>query len=214
MAAYENIYTWNLKMIKTNSQAYQDIFAYSVIGKNGTYIEIGANKPSKNNNTYELEISHNWKGFSIEFNTKLKKHWDISDRKNAIFWDDAITFNYVQALEQTNLPLEIDYLSCDIEPPSNTFAALQAVIQQGIKFKCITFEHDLYASKDVDYDIISRSFLENNGYKVAVKNVYWDNNPNNHFETWYVRNDLNFETITFDDWKIKIKNAYPEIQFS
>lgn len=201
-------------MQKSNSQAFQDVFAHSIVGENGTYIEIGANKPFIGNNTYELEVAHNWKGFSLEFNQKYRKHWDMcSERKNPMYIENAITFNYANALKENNLSLEIDYLSCDIEPPANTFAALKNAINQGIKFKCITFEHDFYSSNKPNYDIISRNFLESNGYKIAVKNVYWDNDPKKHFETWYVREDYPFDLMSFDDWKSLVKDAYPEIQF-
>jgi len=187
-------------MITSNAQSKQDIFAYSVIGKNGSYIEIGANRPKKNNNTYELEVSHGWKGFSIELDTTLKAWWeDCPERTNPIYWDNAITFDYLSALKQNNLSTEIDYLSCDIEPPYNTFSALQAVINQGIKFKCITFEHDLYAYTEKDFNEISKNFLIEHGYKVAVTDVFWKR-PENHFETWFVRNDVDFNLVTYSDW--------------
>ena len=201
-------------MIITRSQALQDIFAYSVVGTGGTYIEIGANHPSKHSNTYELEITHSYKGFSLELN-ELKWHsrWrGQTERKNKIYWKDAITFDYLDAVNANNLPTEIGYLSIDIEPPANTFAALQTVINSGVTFKCITFEHDAYRGGDLDYDSISKDFLKSNGYKIAVKNVYY-NDPSNHFETWFVRNDVDFQEIEFEEWKLKIKDAYQEIRF-
>jgi hypothetical protein len=201
-------------MIITRSQALQDVFAYSIVGTNGTYIEIGANHPAKHSNTYELEVTHNYKGFSLELN-ELKWHsrWRGQiERKNRIYWKDAITFDYLDAVNTNNLSKDIGYLSIDIEPPANTFAALQTVINSGITFKCITFEHDAYRSDDPDYNAISKDFLKSNGYKVAVKNVYYED-PLNHFETWFVRNDIDFQEMEFEDWKLKITDAYQEIQF-
>jgi hypothetical protein len=201
-------------MINTRSQALQDIFAYSVLGPNNTYIEVGANHPYKHSNTYELEVTHGYKGFSLELNeSKWRNRWQHhAERKNKIYWDNAITFNYLDAVKNNEMLNEVGYLSIDIEPPSNTFAALQTVINSGITFKCITFEHDAYQSSDVDYNSISKDFLKSNGYKVAVKNVYYDN-PLNHFETWFVRNDIEFQEMEFEDWKLKIKDAYQGIQF-
>lgn len=183
------------------SQAFQDKFAFDIIGPNGTYIEIGSHKPVKNSNTYMLEVEHNWQGIGIELDTTYQRFWTKHpERKNKIYWESALDFNYVAALQENNLPLHINYLSCDIEPPFNTFAALKCVIEQGITFDCITFEHDLYNYSAEDYNEIATTYLIEKGYKVAVSNVYCKN-PENHFETWFVRNDLEFTPIDFKDWK-------------
>jgi hypothetical protein len=184
------------------SQVYQDIFALKT-AKNTTYIEIGAAGPIKYNNTYLLE-KNGWIGFSLELNQNRVNQWfeDWSDRKNKIYCADAITFDYLAALQENNLPTHIGYLSCDIEPPKNTFAALRRVIEQGITFDCITFEHDKYQS-EVDYDPIVTDYLKNKGYKVAINDVYrWRKRPC-YFETWYVRNNINFNEKSFDEWKKK-----------
>jgi len=190
--------------MKSNSQSLQDIFALSICGTESTYIEIGANRPKKNSNTYLLETSNSWKGFSLELDTSFIPWWeDCKERKNKIYWGDALTFDYKNAIKENNLNLEIGYLSCDIEPPYNTFAALQRVLEQGVSFKCITFEHDLYQYTDKNFNEISKSYLQEMGYKVAVTDVYWKH-PENHFETWFVRNDIEFEKTTFDRWKENI----------
>lgn len=185
------------------SQVHQDLFALKT-AKNKTYIEIGAAGPIKYNNTYLLE-KNGWNGFSIELNQSRVDQWfeDWSDRKNKIYCDNAITFDYIEALNKNKLPTHIGYLSCDIEPPENTFAALKRVIDQGIIFDCITFEHDKYQS-EVDYDPIVTEYLKEKGYKVAVKDVYrWRKKPC-YFETWYVHNDIDFRETTFDKWKREI----------
>jgi hypothetical protein len=184
------------------SQAGQDQFALSVVTTNKTYIEIGANHYKNSNNTYPLEINYNWKGFSIELNQKkFKTNWEEqAERSNAIYWDNAITFDYAKAVKRNNMPQRIGFLSCDIEPAANTFAALQKVIEDGISFDCITFEHDNYKS-NTDYDIIARKYLLSKGYKVAVENVYAMNKPQRIFETWFVKDDVEFNQMTFDEWK-------------
>ena len=75
--------------------------------------------------------------------------------KNTIIWSDALTLDYSQIASSIGLTKNIGYLSCDIEPPRNTFLALKKVIEEGFVFECITFEHDSYQSKD-NYDKISR----------------------------------------------------------
>lgn len=189
---------------KPRGQSYQDWFAYSVCGNNGTYIEIGAYKPVGKNNTFNLETQEQWRGFSIEFDERLKPLWEVCvERKNPICWGDAMQFNYKAQLESMNLPTRINYLSCDIEPPNNTFTALKKVIEEGIEFDCITYEHDLAnpASAGMeDYNIISTEYLISKGYKVAVYGVY-ARDPSYHYETWFVKDDIDFPTISFDQWK-------------
>jgi hypothetical protein len=191
--------------MKSFSQSYQDIFALKY-SKNKTYIEIGANHPIDFNNSYNLEIQ-GWKGFSIEFNEQLKHYWDNQkDRKNKIYWQDATNFDYISALKEHNLSTHMGYLSCDIEPPANTFKALRQVIEQGITFDCITFEHDKYQNlkkfKDTtDYEPIVTEYLQNKGYKVAVKNVYPNGKRKKIYETWFVNQEITVETFQYDDWK-------------
>lgn len=188
---------------KKRSQSYQEFFAFSIAGPSGTYIEIGAFKPVSKSNTYALETDQGWKGFSLELNEKYKVHWkECTERKNPVCWENAITFDYVAQLEKMKMPKRINYLSCDIEPPANTFAALKRVIEQGIEFDCITYEHDNYANKGgEDFNIIATEYLESKGYKVAVTDVYASGNKDAIFETWFVKSDIEFIPTTFDQWK-------------
>lgn len=185
------------------SQSFQDFFAMSV-AKNKTYIEIGANQPKLNSNTYNLE-TNGWYGFSLELNrtNKIEKAWKLHpERTNTVYWENALKFNYIQALAETRMPPHIGYLSCDIEPPNNTYKALKTVIGQGIVFDCITFEHDRYQNQTgKDYSVIAAEFLINNGYKVAVSDVYVGNNKNQVFETWFVHNSIKFEPTTYEQWR-------------
>ena len=188
------------------SQADQDLFALSIIGQSGTYIEIGANRPIKNSNTYNLEVNNGWKGFSIELDQSHQRYWKKApERKNRVYWESALSFDYVAALKENNLPMHINYLSCDIEPPFNTFTALKRVIEQGITFDCITFEHDLYNYSQEDYNKIATAYLLDKGYKVGVTGVYLPENPTYIFETWFVREGINFTPSTFDEWLITSK---------
>jgi hypothetical protein len=115
-----------------------------------------------------------------------------------VYWEDAITFDYEKALISNLLPKHINYLSCDIEPPVNTFSALKRVIEQCISFDFISFEHDRYQCSE-DYLTIANEFLSNYGYKVAVYDVYFEV-PTNVFETWFVKDIVKFDTISYADW--------------
>lgn len=197
------------------SQLKQDIFALQT-AKNKTYIEIGASHPRKINNTFLLE-QQGWKGFSVELDTNKKEDWEKDiDRQNKIYWANAISFNYVNAAKENNLNMHLGYLSIDIEPPKNTFSALQTIIEQGLSFDCITFEHDKYQSQ-VDYDPIVTEYLINKGYKVAVENVFRirkyrvpnqkkKTNKKCYMETWYVNEHIFFEKIDYEKWLIENKS--------
>jgi len=190
--------------INSRSQSLQDRFALQIC-KNKSYIEIGANSPTVMNNTFLLE-QNEFVGFSVELDDSLKKKWDKTGRKNTIIWSDALTLDYSQTALSIGLTKNIGYLSCDIEPPQNTFLALKKVIEEGFVFECITFEHDIYHSKD-NYDKIAREYLESVGYKVAVENVYVGNNPEQIFETWFVREDIEFIKIDYTNWKHNLLNG-------
>ena len=185
------------------SQSSQDQFALTIC-KNKTYIEIGGNHPCKMNNTFLLE-QQGWQGFSIELDKKYKKYWDKSKRNNKIYWDNALTFDYLNALVENNLTSKIGYLSCDIEPPYNTFSALKKVIELGIEFECITFEHDYYQFKSHDFNQEAINFLSNYGYKIAVTDICVADTED-YFETWFVKNDIEFKPIAYRDWKTKFSN--------
>jgi len=186
------------------SQSGQEFFALQY-SKNKSYIEIGAYMPTKWSNTYILETKHNFKGISIEFNKDLQFYWNNqNERENKIYWNDATTFDYSKALKENNLSTHIGYLSCDIEPPSNTFLALQKVIESGITFDCITFEHDKYNS-DKDYDKIARKYLKLKGYKAIIENVYPNDSRKKIFETWFVKEDIPGDLIAYEVWKENMK---------
>ena len=189
------------------SQAGQDIFAYELFGKQGTYIDIGAGEPKRGNNCYMLEVKKQWKGFSVEFgdsNSKLrdglKNRWKkFPERKNKVYWEDAISFNYKEGLIDNNLNGEIDFLSCDIDPQEHTFLALKKVIEDGVRPNYIAFETDFYREK-IDYSDLAFKFLKPYGYKIGVKNVFSNLKTNKIFETWFVRENLDYKTIDYKDW--------------
>lgn len=194
---------------KSRGQVQQDVFVYNVVQDNLTYIEIGAYKPVHKNNTYVLETGLGYRGFSIELNRKWQQAWaECPERKNPIFWEDALTFDYAAQCQRQNLPLHLGYLSCDIEPPTNTLAALKRVIDQGLSFDCITFEHDTsnpgFADlRELDISGQATKFLTEHGYRVAVSDVSTNKDPTYMFETWYVHESIAWPTMTFQEWKQK-----------
>jgi hypothetical protein len=100
------------------------------------------------------------------------------------------------------------YLSCDINPPVLTLQVLKNVIDQGIVFDCITFEHDDYWREEkgfLETCNSAKEYLDSKGYRVAVNNVFATRRRKSwtgecHFETWYVNKDIEFKTVEYRDW--------------
>ena len=187
------------------SQSGQDQFAYNISGNNGIYLEIGTHHPLVNNNTYNLEVECGWKGLSVEFDKSFKKYWDNSEkRNNPIIWEDAFKIDYLTSFNEYAFPKRINYLSCDIEPPKNTLEILKKIIELGLSFDFISFEHDLYSSGD-KYEKLSYDFLLSRGYKIGIRDVYSRSKKYKIYETWFINEDIQFNEITYEYWK---KNYY------
>ncbi len=185
------------------SQSGQDQFAYNISGLNGIYLEIGAHHPLINSNTYNLEIHCNWSGISIENDKSFEVDWNnMKQRKNEVIWDNAFNIDYSFLLKSKKLSNRLNYLSCDIEPVENTFNILKKIINAGLRFDYISFEHDKYNIGD-KYEKLSLSFLSERNYKIAIKDVYSRNKRGKIFETWFVNKDIDFEEMKYTEWKNK-----------
>jgi hypothetical protein len=175
---------------RTYSQAGQDLFVLSMLNglEQGTYVEIGACKAEEMSNTALLERNFAWKGIGVEIVPEFVDEYN-SQRINKSVLGDATTTDYVELLQEAGITdTVIDYLSCDCEPPSVTFKALQQVIGQGIKFAVITFEHDSYAQGDA-IKIASRKFLQEHGYVLIASNIS-EQAQIHDFEDWWAHPDL------------------------
>ena len=199
----QSIPKWWRSRARPKSQSLQEYFAYGVAGPNGTYVEIGAHLPQKYSNTYALEVDHGWHGYGVELDESFRPHWQgCKERVNPICWGDALTFDHNHQRQQQGLPLRMNYLSCDIDPPEATLEAMERVIGQGLVFDCITYEHDRYCYPGgVELEHRATLFLEAHGYKRAVTDVYPGRSTESVFETWFVHGDIWFPTMTFDEWK-------------
>lgn len=170
---------------KNYSQAYQDLFVLTALNgkKDGTYLDIGAREPDFISNTYLLE-QMGWTGVSI----------DIEDlgfnklRRNTFLLANALTLDYEQVL--ANAPKQIDYLSIDIEPKTQTLECLKKLPLDKYRFSVITYETDFYDKSQGDrvseqVRAESRKILQDLGYELIVGNV---GNLGSHdlFEDWYV----------------------------
>ena len=165
----------------------QDLFCLSMTDfkTRGTYLEIGSGSPVDSSNTYLLEYSYGWQGISVEYNGALAQEFSAV-RKNMCINADATRINYKKLLDDSCFPSRIDYLSLDIDPPPNTYRALELCLESERRFSVITFEHDYYSHGD-KYMNLSRNLLSSSGYLLIVAGLKVFGKP---FEDWWV--DPNF----------------------
>jgi len=177
----------------SNSRENQDLFILSVLDKKkeGTYLEIGSATPIVDNNTYLLESEFNWTGVSIDFNYAFINDFNV--RLNPFILADATELDYDLLISNHYKSTHIDYLQLDIDPPSNTFKALNKINFDKFSFSVITYEHDLYAGGEYEREA-SRKVLESYGYTRVISDVMHNNLI---FEDWYV----NEKYMPTDIWK-------------
>jgi len=174
----------------SNSEAGQESFVLNMLDElyDRYYLEIGAFESKKTSNTYMLEKDFYWKGIALEILPECVLEYN-TNRKNPCFQADATTFDYKKCLDGAQAPRRIDYLQLDIEPASQTLAALKQVPLDDYRFSVITFEHDLYyAPENRQVKAEAIEILKSHGYVLAVENVKVDAPgwPLREFEDWWV----------------------------
>ena len=188
---------------KFSSQSGQDQFAYNLSGDHGTYLEIGANHPQIDSNTWNLETHCQWTGISVEMDESFRKDWENNfKRKNLILWQNALNVDYLRAIKENNFSTRFNYLSCDIDPASQTLKILKHLIGLKLIFDFISFEHDSYKEGN-KYKNEAINFLKEHGYKSIVDDVYPRSKKRKFFETWFVYKDIDIKFYKYPDWKRK-----------
>ncbi len=180
--------------IKTFSRENQDLFVLYILNKknNGTYVEIGANHPIVDNNTYLLENQFTWKGISIEIDVPLVNTFNII-RTNPCILADATAVDYNELFTFCKMPNHVDFLQLDIDPHENTFKALNKIDFSKYEFSIITYEHDYYRGGEKEREE-SRKILDNYGYTRIMSDVMHNELV---FEDWYI----NEKYMPNDNWK-------------
>lgn len=190
-----NSFSGSDKIEQNYSQAYQDLFALTMLsGKtSGKYIEIGANDPIISNNTYLLENQFNWKGISVEIDNHMVDKFN-NTRNEKCYCEDATTFDWLLSFKNKRWKTkQIDYLSVDCEPSMITYEALLNIPHDQYRFSVITFETEYYRGEIEAMDL-QRSLLSDLGYKLVASDVC---NMNNPFEDWWIDPKIVDESI----WK-------------
>lgn len=150
------------------SQIGQDrlILKYLKNKKNGTFVDIGCGFPKHINNTYLLETEFDWDGVSVDLITYTEQDgltWNDC-RKTKLVLNDALTINYSSLFKESNLPINIDYLSMDLEPPDLSLECLFKIPFDEYQFNIITFEVDNNREGDENRINKSKEFLTSKGY--------------------------------------------------
>jgi hypothetical protein len=136
--------------------------------KNGTFLDIGCHHYKDISNTYYLENELNWSGVGVDIECHFEQEW-IANRPNSKFvCADAVNIDYDVLLKENKMPLVIDYLSVDIEPPLLTFAALKKLFETDYIFGVVTFETDFYREKSTRDE--SRELFKQRGY-IFIKEI-------------------------------------------
>ena len=150
------------------SQIGQDrlVLKYLKNKKNGTFIDVGCGYPKYINNTYLLETEFNWNGISIDLHMYTEEDGLIWNdcRNTKLILNDALTLNYSSIFKENNLPINIDYLSMDLEPPDLSLECLFKIPFDEYTFNIITFEVDKNREGDIKRIEESRNFLMSKGY--------------------------------------------------
>jgi hypothetical protein len=150
------------------SQIGQDrlVLKYLKNKMNGTFVDVGCGFPKFINNTYVLENNFNWNGISVDIHMFTEEDGTVWDdcRNTKLILADALTINYSSLFKENNLPINIDYLSMDLEPPDLSLECLFKIPFDEYTFNIITFEVDNNREGDNRRISESREFLKSKGY--------------------------------------------------
>jgi hypothetical protein len=187
--------------MKTNGQAFQDLFAYQITKKmNGTFLEIGSNEPIYCNNTFLLENEFNWRGVMVEDNRMFYDSYKRLRPKSIHMISDARSVNYREILDNNEFPVNIDYLQLDLDANDRSTLDVLLILDNTVfdkyKFATVTFEHDIYTGDHFNTREISRKVFADRGYVLLFPDVsVFYEGRYCEFEDWYVHPDLVDATI-------------------
>ena len=176
-----------------NAQTCQDIFVDKVLNKtNGFFVDIGAgtgglpaHTPGFYSNTYFFETFKNWKGIAIDYD--INWYDSVKNQRRCILsCANLLETNINELLDLLDCPVEIDYLSIDVDDAQ--LKVFNDFDFEKYKFKVLTLEHNLFQSlpectqnRSVEHkqNIVKehahyRDVLSNHNYKLLWSNVCLD----------------------------------------
>jgi len=151
---------------RSYSKEKQDLFAYYLMGKAGTFLDLGCWHPDNANNTMLLE-EMGWNGLMFDSNMSAI-HKCIEKRSSKAFCLDVSSEVFELVLEKYWPNQHFDYISLDVDKAS--LPALENLLRNDYTFKCMTFEHDFYMLGD-ELRKPSRELLKSCGYNLLFADV-------------------------------------------
>lgn len=159
---------------RSQPQTAQDEFVDTVLDHKmeGTFLDIGCYDCEIISNTWFLEMHRNWSGVGIDIDDLHERGWAFRRPNSSFLCADATLLDYTATLNAYGLPLLVDYLSIDLEPPQLSLLALRKVLESDRRFSVITFETDWYRQRDTQ--LPSRQLLHDAGYVLAREGIQDD----------------------------------------
>ena len=157
----------------TWSQHQQDLFAYimvvtdSFLTKPATkkFLDIGCRR-IVDNNTYKLECL-GWKGLLFDIDN-AHVQFNNTYRESKAFCVDVTTDDFCRVFLDNPEYLDVDYITIDVDEAG--LGALENLFIMGVRFKCITFEHDSCSFGD-DIKVPSVKMFRDQGYELLFEDV-------------------------------------------
>ena len=193
------ILDYKILLADSGAKENQDMFAYlarAIFHGNqdpGRFIDIGCYNPFLWNNTWSLE-SIGWTGILFDCDEK-NIALCAKERKSPSYCLDVARrefFDVLNSLENKHF----DYVSIDVDDAS--IAALKNMLDSGITFDLLTFEHAAGVESSVNsLRKDSREILHNAGYHIAFGDVSSEGDintisiePGPPIEDWWVSKDV------------------------
>lgn len=181
--------------IDFHSHEQQDEFVYNLFSnyRNGFFLDISCGNPVIGSNSYALEKYKGWQGLCF----------DLSDFETTHQWSKHRTSRFIQVdatspaltsflLGAVPQGLAVDYISLDVDANGTNLAlpALIKVLEAGVRFKAMTFEHECYIHGTGIRDQ-ARAVLTSQGYVPLFEDVrLWagglQDDSQWSFEDWWI----------------------------
>lgn len=180
-----------MQYIEFNSHEQQDEFIFNLFAgkRNGTFLDISCSNPRIGSNTFTLEKYQEWEGYCFDIMDVDELYRWTKVRSSPCVIGDATTEGLTEFLKE-NVTDVVDYISLDVDSANNNlaFVVLNRVIDSGVRFRAMTFEHEHYIHGDT-LRAPSRELLESQGYVRLFEDVKpWIYGPNDtfSFEDWWI----------------------------
>jgi hypothetical protein len=155
--------------IQKYAQLEQDIISLSYLNhlRNGYFVDIGCSDPVLLSNTYRLETDYEWTGLGIDID--ISSSWNSIRPRTTAIQANALELNYQELFDKHNVPIEVNLLSIDLEPPTLNFEVLERALSTNRTFNVVVFETDEYRDRHGKFRAIeSLLFMEALGYSLRA----------------------------------------------